>query len=191
MMALLLLITIPATLAYTPQWTQPRLFVSFWYDPVVPPSDFPAAYAQIAEANFTAVLGGFGAKTADAIEAQLSAADALGLGVVVATNYGGGGGALPITDYGGSHPSLWGYQIKDEPAVRDFAALGVYSDAIAAQIPGKLRFSNLLPHCGDEQLNATGYDAYVSTYARVRQSPTSTLSTLSSRGATLHNPPPQ
>jgi len=162
----LLLLFHGALASYTPQWKQPRLFVSFWYDPVVPQSNFPAAYAQIALANFTAVLGGFGAKTADAIEAQLSAADALDLGVVAATNYGGGD-ALPISDYGGNHPSLWGYQIKDEPAASEFADLAAYSDQVAAQVPGKLRFSNLLPHCPPKQLNATDYDDYVTRYARV------------------------
>ena len=196
--------------AYTPQWTQPRLFVSFWYDPVVtplpkdilcalarstrpptpqsrahtsaplthphalsptpprydpvvPPASFPHYYAQIAEANFTAVLGGFGALTAEAIEAQLGAADALGLGVVAATNFNRSN-QLPVVDYGGKHPSLWGYQIKDEPNAAQFPGVAAFSDAVAAAVPGKLRFNNLLPHCPVSSLNATSYDSYVQTF---------------------------
>ena len=160
-----LLIASAAAYAYEPQWRQPRLFVSFWYDPPVPPADYPAVYKQIADANFTAILGGFGALTAAAVEAQLSAADALGLGVVAATNYGKPT-ALPISDYGGAHPSLWGYQVKDEPSVADFGAVAAYSDAIAAAVPGKLRYTNLLPHCPLAQLNASSYDAYVGAYVR-------------------------
>ena len=66
---LTLLITVSA---YQPNWKQPRLLLSFWYDPGVPKEDFPRRYAEIAAANFTAVMGGFGAKTADMVEAQLA-----------------------------------------------------------------------------------------------------------------------
>lgn len=44
-------------------WKQPKIALSFWVDPVVPPSEFSDRYAEIAAANFTAVLGGFGALT--------------------------------------------------------------------------------------------------------------------------------
>ena len=118
---------------------------------------------QVAAANFTAVLGGFGALSAGAIEAQLSAADALGLGVVVATNFNTSR-QLPISDYGGKHPSLWGYQIKDEPTVAQFGAVAAFSDQVAAAVPGKLRFNNLLPHAPLLQLNASSYDEYVQAF---------------------------
>ena len=45
--------------------------------------------------NFTAIMGGFGAKTPAAVEAQLKAAKDYGLGVVAA-------GAAGINDYGGA-----------------------------------------------------------------------------------------
>ena len=44
-------------------WKQPKIALSFWVDPMVPVAEFPERYAEIAEANFTVVLGGFGATT--------------------------------------------------------------------------------------------------------------------------------
>ena len=49
-------------------------------------------------------MGGFGARNASMVQAQLEAAEALGLGVVAAATAG-------ISGYGGSK-ALWGYQIK-------------------------------------------------------------------------------
>ena len=46
------------------------------------PQNYNARYAEVAAANFTAVLGGFGATTPAAVEAPLKAAEGAGLGVV-------------------------------------------------------------------------------------------------------------
>ena len=80
-----------ATPRYQPNWKQPRLLLSLWYDPVVPKEAFPQRYREIADANFTAVMGGFGATTADMVMAQLAASEAVGLGVIAA-------GAAGISD---------------------------------------------------------------------------------------------
>ena len=66
----------------------------------------------MAQANFTAVMGGFGALTVPRVQAQLAAAERAGLGVVAAGRAG----------YAGySSTAFWGYQIKDEPDAAEFA----------------------------------------------------------------------
>ena len=60
-------------------WVQNRFVISFWVDPIVPPERFPAEYARIADANFTAVLGGFGAKNPATVAQSIAAATAAGL----------------------------------------------------------------------------------------------------------------
>jgi hypothetical protein len=115
---------------------------------VVPTSEFPARYKEIKDANFTAILGGFGATTPTAAQAQLAAAAEVGLGVITA-------GSAGISDFQNAS-NLWGYQLKDEPKKNEFPALKNWSDSIEAEHKGKLRFINLLPNCGI--LNATDYD---------------------------------
>ena len=127
---------------------------------------------EMAEANFTAIMGGFGAKTVPRVKAQLAAAERARLGVVAS-------GAAGYAGY--SSPAFWGYQIKDEPNAGDFGGLRTLSDTIAATPvnKGKLRYINLLPTCSPDQLccgNATGcsgakscgstfdYPSYVSSF---------------------------
>ena len=147
--------------SYLPQWTQPRFLLSLWYDPVVPCGDFAKRYAEIAAANFTAVMGGFGAVTPDAVRAQLAAAQASNLGVIAAA-------AAGISDYNQSS-ALWGFQIKDEPSADQFPGLAAQTRQIAATVPGKLRFINLLPNCSTSQLNASSYQAYVRDFVDIVQ----------------------
>ena len=85
-------------------WVQPRMFISIWYDPVVQSSEFYDRYREMSDANFTAIMGGFGAVTVPRVQAQLAAAERAGLGVVAA-------GAAGYAGY--SSPAFWGYQIKD------------------------------------------------------------------------------
>ena len=71
---------------------------------MVDPSDFSERYQEIRDANFTAVLGGFGATTPDQIQAQIAAAEANGLGAIVHADMG-----LNISDLPSSNSSaFWG-----------------------------------------------------------------------------------
>ena len=141
-------------------WVQPRFLLSMWYDPVVPASEFPARYREIRDANMTVVMGGFGARNASMVQAQLAAAEPLGLGVVAAATAG-------ISGYGGSK-ALWGYQLKDEPHQQEFEGLAGWTRTIGAAHPHKLRFINLLPNCPLATcLNASSYPEYVSRYVSV------------------------
>ena len=60
-------------------WKQDRYAISFWVDPVVPPARFDAEYHTVAQANFTVLLGGFGATTRGAVTQQIAAATKAGL----------------------------------------------------------------------------------------------------------------
>jgi len=51
-------------------------------DPMVPPEQFAEEYTRIAEANFTVLLGGFGATTPTTVPLQIAAAKASGLAAV-------------------------------------------------------------------------------------------------------------
>ena len=102
LLLLLLLLTAPCCSG----WQQPRLLLSLWYDPVVPTSDFPQRYGEIAAANCTAIMGGFGCVEAPpplpagpgCVKAQLAAAAQAGVGLIAA-------GRVGISDYSGA-PAL-------------------------------------------------------------------------------------
>ena len=119
----MLALLVAAAFAPAAAWVQPRMMVSMWYDPPVKSSEFYERYAEMAGANFTAIMGGFGAKTVPRVQAQLAAAERAGLGVVAAGTAG----------YAGYNSSVfWGYQMKDEPNAGEFAGLATLSDSIAA-----------------------------------------------------------
>ena len=122
---------------------------------MVAPSEFPQRYAEIAAANFTVILGGFGAKTPAARDAQIAAAAKEGLGVIAAYEAGLAPNPPPA--------ALWGYQIKDEPHAYEFPGLKKTLDEIAAAQPGMLRFINLLPNYASST-NATNYGSYVDRF---------------------------
>ena len=109
---------------------------------MVDPADFPQRYAEIAAANFTVIMGGFGARTPAARDAQLAAADAHGLGVIAALQ----AGLVPEPFGPAAARALWGYQVKDEPTIADFPGLAKQLASIGAAQPGLLRFVNLLPN---------------------------------------------
>lgn len=92
-------------------WRQDIFVTSFWVDPMVPPEQFVSEYQVAKDANFTTLLGGFGATTPTAIAAQVTACAATGLRCIV-----------PLTP-GTQDARAWGYQITDEPSALDFPAL--------------------------------------------------------------------
>ena len=56
--------------AQTVRFTQDRFAIGFWVDPPIG-DDADARYAEIAEANFTLVIGGFGGNTPELVRRQL------------------------------------------------------------------------------------------------------------------------
>ena len=51
-----------------------RFAIGFWVDPTVPPARFDAEYRVIADANFTVLLGGYGATKPPEVTLQIAAA---------------------------------------------------------------------------------------------------------------------
>ena len=148
-----LLATVTTMKPRVPTFVQDRFAISFWVDPVVPVIDFPVRYKEIAECNFNVVLGGFGATTLPAIDAQLAASEANGLKVIAA-------GETVISN--SSSQALWGYQLFDEPQPKDFGGLVNMTQRLGRTHPGKLRFINLLPNYWSPPTG--NYGQYVDDY---------------------------
>lgn len=174
MVLLLLLILLGASMASAaraPRWQQDRFAISMWVDPVVHPDEFDARYAEMRSANFTVLLGGFGATTPGNVAKQLDACQRVGLRAIVSTCGGGGSGGAENVSPGAcvgpsaGHPALWGFQMKDEPNAGEYPALREWSDAVATAAPGTLRFINLLPnYATPAQLGSPSYGEYVEEY---------------------------
>jgi hypothetical protein len=116
-------------------WQQDRFAIGFWVDPMVPPARFDAEYARIAAANFTILLGGYGATRPPEVKLQIAAARRAGLPAIPSFC----GGACANL----SGPGVWGFQIIDEPQVPMFPAVAKL--VAQAKAAGNLAFVNLFP----------------------------------------------
>lgn len=134
-------------------WKQDRFAISFWVDPLVPPERFDAEYKRIALANFTVLLGGFGATDRDTVSKQIKAAANNGLEAIPSIC---NGACVNIS-------GAWGFQIADEPTLSRFDSVAkLVADAKAA---GQLAFVNLLPnYAGAAQLGTDTYRDYLLQY---------------------------
>lgn len=145
----------PAAGPALPRFTQDRFAIGFWVDP---PADerMEERYREIADANFTLVVGGFGATTTPAIRRQLDLSAQLGLRALV---------AVPGKSYeqlAPDHPALWGYLWRDEPSAAEFADLAASVQKIRELRPGRLAFINLFPnYAPDWALKTSSYAEYV------------------------------
>jgi len=147
--------------AETPaRFEQDRFAIGFWVDP--PMDDLAdARYREIADANFTLVLGGFGANTREKAVRQLELCDKYGLKALI-TSHGIAADELP------DGAACWGYKIRDEPNAADFPALRERLDEIRAARPGKLGFINLFPNYANaRQLGADSYEEHVARFMEV------------------------
>ncbi len=143
--------------AASPRFVQDRFAIGFWVDPPID-GKADARYAEIAEANFTIVIGGFGARTPETVQRQLALCEKYGLKALVAR-----AGLAP--DKLPESPALWGYMIRDEPNAKDFPALRELCDKIRAARPGKLCYINLFPNYANErQLGTKTYEEHVQRF---------------------------
>ena len=136
-----------------PPWKQDRFAISFWVDPMVPPDRFDVEYKRIAEANFTVLLGGFGANNPTTVTQQIAAATKNDLKAVPNIC---DGACVNIS-------GAWGFQIADEPDVSKFNSVAkLVADAKAV---GQMAFVNLLPNYAEpKQLGADTYKDYLATF---------------------------
>ncbi|MCC7494835.1 MAG: hypothetical protein IT204_20940 [Fimbriimonadaceae bacterium] len=157
---LLLLLEAVAMGQTTPaRFVQDRFAIGLWVDP---PVDDRAAerYAELAAANFTVVLGGFGARTAEQVKRQLELCEQHDLRAIVAR------AGLPPEQLP-TGPALWGYMVRDEPNCAAFAGLRAEVDALRAARPGKLAYINLFPnYASPAQLGAATYEEHIARFQR-------------------------
>jgi len=142
----------------TGRFVQDRFAIGFWVDP---PMDVraDARYKEIAAANFTVVLGGFGARTPAQAQRQLELCRKYGLKALV--NSGGNPDELP------DGPACWGYRLRDEPTAAMFGDLRKRADAIRAARPGKLVYVNLYPNYANKrQLGVDTYEEHVALFCK-------------------------
>ncbi len=154
------LLSVAAARAGEPaRFVQDRIAIGFWVDP---PADaqMDARYAEIAEANFTFVLGGFGASTAANAVRQIELCEKHGLKAVVAM------AGLPAAQLP-TGPACWGYHLVDEPVAGTFPDLGKLVDGIRQARPGKLAYINLFPdYASTPALGTKTYDEYVQRFIK-------------------------
>ena len=141
------------------RFVQDRFAIGFWVDPPAG-KDMDARYKEIADANFTLVIGGFGASKPDAVAKQLALCQKYNLRAVVAAD-------LAKPESLPKDTACWGYALRDEPAARDFPDLRAKVDKVRAARPGKLAYINLFPtYASPEQLGTPTYDEHVARFVR-------------------------
>jgi hypothetical protein len=140
------------------RFQQDRIAIGFWVDP--PAGEGMAdRYRDIAAANFTLVIGGFGAGTPENVREQLKLCETYDLRAVVA-RAGLKPEELPES------PACWGYMLRDEPNTAAFADLRKDVDAIRAARPKRFGYVNLFPnYANEQQLGAKTYDEHVARFA--------------------------
>ena len=132
-----LLLTLLAARASDARFVQDRIGIGLWSDPPLD-QQADAHYASIAEANFSFVIGNFGASTPAGVAKQLSLGEKYGLKIIVST------AGLPHNQLP-TNAACWGYYVADEPGPGAFAGLRQTADSLRAARPGKLAFINMLP----------------------------------------------
>jgi len=140
------------------RFVQDRFCISFWVDP---PCDerMDEYYRQIAEANFTVVLGSSHAKKPEQIARQLELCRKYELRAIVWD--------VDASPNPPDHPVCWGYMLQDEPKVKDFPKLAKRVRELRASRPGKLAYVNLYPsHATPRHWGVATYEEYVSRFLR-------------------------
>lgn len=137
------------------RFQQDEFAIGFWVDP---PADekMEQRYKEISDANFTLVVGGFGAKRPREIRQQLDLCRKLGMKALV------GVPKKSLDNLADDHPALWGFLWRDEPSAVDFPQLTTDVLSIRARRPGKLAFMNLFPnYAPPNALGTASYDEHV------------------------------
>ena len=147
-----------AALGEVQRFKQDCFAIGFWVDP---PADekMDRRYEEIAQANFTLVIGG-SAGTPEIAAKLLALCDKYDLKALVP----------PVEVQTGKlvdGPACWGYLIRDEPSANDFALLRTRVDALRKSSPGKLSYINLFPnYASPAQLGTDTYEEHVSRFVK-------------------------
>jgi hypothetical protein len=148
--------------AASPRFVQDRFGIGFWVAPQTD-VDVEGRYAEIAEANFTFVIGLCGGASPMPAAQQLKLCERYGLKALVTL------GGQPSPDLPDS-PAVWGYGVIDEPNASQFDDLRKTVDRLRELRPGKLAYINLFPnYASPTQLGTKTYDEHVAKFiAQVR-----------------------
>lgn len=152
-----LFLSVHTSAAAESRFVQDRFGIGFW---VAPQTDenVEARYAEIAEANFTFVIGLCGGKNPPPAAEQLKLCEKYDLKALIHA------GAPPY-DQLPDGPACWGYSVVDEPNASQFPALRKTVDALRVARPGKLAYINLFPnYASPAQLGTKTYDEHVSRF---------------------------
>ncbi len=152
--AVVMMSLMTSAVAESRDFEQDRFAIGFWVDP---PADenMDAHYKDIAAADFTMVVGGFGARTPENVRRQITLCERYDLKAVVSR-----AGLEP--DKLPDSPAVWGYMIRDEPSAKDFPALRKTADEVCGARPGKMAYINIFPdYASEEQLGTSTYDEHV------------------------------
>ena len=144
------------------RWSQDRFAIGFWEEPPVD-EQMDARYAEIAEANFTVVLGGHRATTAKKVARQLDLCTKYDLKAIV-WRIAGMGTVAKNPEILPDHPACWGYHLKDEPGAKSFPGIGRTVAAIRRARPGKLAYTNLFPHHAGPHLQTPTYEEHLERF---------------------------
>jgi len=158
--AFIALLVASSAVAAEPRFVQDRFGIGFW---VAPRTDenLDARYAEIAEANFTFVIGLAGAQNPRPVEEQLKLCEKYDLKALIHID------GQPI-DQLPDGPACWGYSIVDEPSASRFPELRKAVDSIRQSRPGKLSYINLFPnYASPDQLGTRDYDEHVAQFMNV------------------------
>ncbi len=139
------------------RFRQSRFAIGLWVEP--PLDEFAdQRYRELADANFTLVIGGFAANTPEKILDQIALCERYGLDLIAfAPN-------TPPEQLPDS-TCLWGYGLKDEPHSDEFPELRKRVDAIRVTRPGKLAYINLFPnYARPAALGTNSYEEYVERF---------------------------
>lgn len=133
-------------------FVQDRFVIGLWVPPQVK-SGLEARYKEIAEANFTLVVGSSGTN----VTQQLEHCEKFGLKALVE--------AREPYDKAPDNGACWGYLLRDEPSTSDFPVLARQAEAVRRAKPGKFGYVNLFPnYASAAQLGVASYEEHVSRF---------------------------
>jgi hypothetical protein len=136
------------------RFIQDRFVIGMWVPPAAA-EELDARYKEIAEANFTLVVGNSGTN----LQEHLNRCQRFGLQTLVQT----GGPADKLPD----GPACWGYLLADEPGAGAFPELAKRAEEIRNTHPGRFGYVNLFPNYAPlSALGTSNYDEHVAGFIR-------------------------
>lgn len=133
-------------------FVQDRFAIGYWVGPQTS-ENLRERYREIAEANFTLVIGSHGMD----IARQLALCREFGLKAIVDS------GGLALHD----DEACWGFALGDEPSASQFPDLARSVDEVRTSHPGKFSYINLFPnYASPAQLGTATYEEHVERFVR-------------------------